>query len=212
MLIICIYIQLIRKQTYLNRCVKIAVMLLEVELRMCIHIDEENNMETMKVISIRGRMAYVICLFERLLLYFKYDKKEWTEVLKKLWTYTDVEYFDEWIYEVAEYLPDCILEDSQDAYEFITAEEYEYLYKLYSKSCPEVCAFMDLIYEIGTINAYTILMDNDIKTIKKVEEATNILKSHDIKIMAIDSFKKYSFDQCNGWGERFDGRSLSIIL
>lgn len=71
---------------------------------------------------------------------------------------------------------------------------------------------MDLIYEIGTINAYTILMDNDIKTIKKVEEATNILKSHEIKIMAIDSFKKYSFDQCNGWGERFDGRSLSIIL
>ena len=55
-------------------------------------------------------------------------------------------------------------------------------------------------------------MDNDIKTIKKVEEATNILKSHEIKIMAIDSFKKYSFDQCNGWGERFDGRSLSIIL
>ena len=65
---------------------------------------------------------------------------------------------------------------------------------------------------VGKDLAMEFLMDNDIKTIKKVEEATNILKSHDIKIMAIDSFKKYSFDQCNGWGERFDGRSLSIIL
>lgn len=35
--------------------------------------DKEKNMETIKEISIRDHMAYVICLFERLLLYYKYD-------------------------------------------------------------------------------------------------------------------------------------------
>lgn len=191
---------------------KIVVILLEVELQMCIHIDDKKNLEIIKEISIRGRMAYVICLFERLLLYYRYDKNEWDIVLKKLWTYTDIEYFDKWIYEVAEYLPDCVLEDKPDSFEFLTMEEYKSLYKLYSKSCQEIYKFMNLIYELGTVNAYTVLIGNDTKTIKKVEEAISILKTHGIKIVSIEPFRKYSFEQCNGWGEKFDGRNLSIIL
>lgn len=75
----------------------------------------------------------------------------------------------------------------------------------------ELYEFMNLIYELGTVNAYTTLIGNDIKTIKKVEEAINILKAYGIKIVAVEPFKKYSYGQCGGWGQRFNGRNLSII-
>ena len=73
-------------------------------------------MEYLETISIRGRMAYVICLFERVLIHYNYDKQDWVKVLEKLWEYTYVEYLDDWMYEFAEYLPDSILEDSFDDY------------------------------------------------------------------------------------------------
>lgn len=71
---------------------------------------------------------------------------------------------------------------------------------------------MNWVFELGTANAYTVLSGNDVKAVKKVEEAIYILKSHDIKIMEIDPFRKYSFEQYYGWRERFGGRSLSMIL
>ena len=38
------------------------------------------------------------------------------------------------------------------------------------------------------------------------------LETNNIDIISIEPFRKYSFQERNGWGERFDGRSLSIIL
>lgn len=69
-------------------------------------------MDSLINISIRGRMAYGICLFERLLLHYKCEKQDWTGLLEKLWMYTSMEYLDDWMYEFSEWLPDSILEDS----------------------------------------------------------------------------------------------------
>lgn len=62
-------------------------------------------MQVLKNISIRGRMAY-----------------------------TKIQYLDDWMYEVAEYMPDSILEDAMEDAEYITEKEFRYLYKLYSDS------------------------------------------------------------------------------
>lgn len=169
-------------------------------------------MKSLEKISIRGRMAYAICLFERLLLHYKCDKQDWIRILEKLWAYTSVEYLDDWMYEFAEWLPDSILEDDLDDFEFITKEEYEYLYKLYKKSCVEIRLFIKIIFELGSIDLYSKLTDNSTNTLKKLEEAIDIFKANNINIISIEPFKKYLFEERNGWGERFDGRSLSIIL
>lgn len=169
-------------------------------------------MMSLEKISIRGRMAYAICLFERLLLYYKCNKQDWIWILEKLWAYTSVEYLDDWMYEFAEWLPDSILEDGLDDFEFITREEYEHLYKLYNRSCLEIRLFIKIIFELGSIDLYSKLTDNSPNTLKKLEEAIDIFKANNINVISIEPFKKYSFEECNGWGERFDGRSLSIIL
>lgn len=169
-------------------------------------------MKSVEKISIRGRMAYAICLFERLLLYYKCNKQDWICILEKLWVYTSVEYLDDWMYEFAEWLPDNILEDGLDDFEFVTKEEYEHLYTLYNRSCLEIRLFIKIIFELGSIDLYSKLTDNSPNTLKKLEEAIDIFKANNLNVISIEPFKKYSFEECNGWGERFDGRSLSIIL
>lgn len=169
-------------------------------------------MKDLEAISIRGRMAYVICQFERVLIYYNYDKQDWIKVLEKLWEYTSVEYLDDWMYEFAEYLPESILEDSFDDFEFITTEEYEHLYKLYNESSTDVCCFIKLMFELGSIDLYSKLVDNSPNTLEKIEEVIELLKENEIDNISIEPFKQYSFKERNGWGERFDGRSLSIIL
>lgn len=171
-------------------------------------------MEVLEKISIRGRMAYAICLFERLLLYYKSSKQEWNWVLEKLWAYTSSEYLDDWMYELAEYMPGSIFEDTpyDEDCEFITIDEFNCLYKLYNKSSMEVISFMQLLFEIGTIDLYSRLVDNSPNTMKRVKEAIGILNRNNIKVIAMEPFKKYSFDKCDGWGESFDGRRLSIFL
>ena len=170
------------------------------------------DMEILEKISIRGRVAYTICLFEQILEYYKCKGQEWKIVLEKLWTYTNIDFLDDWMYELAEYMPDSILEDTVDDCEFITIEEFNHLYNLYSKSCSEIKLFLKLIFEIGTIDLYSKLVDNSPNTIEKVKEAINILNNNNIRAISIEPFEKYSFNECNGWGKQFDGRKLSIFL
>lgn len=168
--------------------------------------------EIIKNISIRGRVAYLICLFERLLLYYKCDKEEWKIVLEKLWAYTDAEYLDEWIYEFAEYLPDSILEDTMDDAEYITENDFYFLNKVYSKTAQDVLLFLRIIFNCASDEIYSTIYDDSPYTLKRVCEGIRILKTHRINIVSIEPFRKYSFKDLKGWGERFDGKSLSIFL
>ena len=61
-------------------------------------------MEELKNISIRGRMAYLISSFENVLLHYNCNKEEWRWLLEKLWSYTKIQYIDDWMYELAEYM------------------------------------------------------------------------------------------------------------
>ena len=133
-------------------------------------------MEVFKNISIRGRVAFLICLFERLLLYYKCDKAEWKIVLEKLWSFTTPGYYDEWMYEFAEYLPDSILEDTMDDAEYITESDFNYLNKVYSKTSGDILLFLRIIFDCVSEELYTTIQNNSPGTLKKVEEGINILK------------------------------------
>ena len=102
-------------------------------------------------------------------------------VLEKLWSYTKIQYIDDWMYELAEYMPNSILEDTMEDAEYITEEEFKYLHRLYSNSNQEIHLFLKIIFECGTCELYSKLCDYSINTLKKIEQAVDIMK----KIMLI---------------------------
>lgn len=169
-------------------------------------------MDSFKEISLRGRMAYLICSFEKLLLHFNCKKEEWKGVLEKLWTYTSVDFFDDWMYELAEYMPNSILEDTMDDAEYITEEEFEYLGRIYGKSSKEILMFLTLIYECGTCDIYSRLCEYSPNTLKKLSQAIEILDVNNIALVDIEPFEKYQYSDCDGWGEKFNGKDLSVFL
>ena len=175
-------------------------------------MDSKNLTDELKNISIRGRMAYLLCSFENLLLYYDCDKDEWKPVLEKLWAYTKMEYLDDWMYEIAEYLPNSILEDTMEDAEYITEIEIHTLYKLYNKTSQEIQSFLSIIYECGTHELYGRLCDNSPDTLKLVEEARNILKTQNINLLDFSDFKKYTYQECGGWGTCFEGSLLSKFI
>ena len=170
-------------------------------------------MESLKNISIRGRMAYLICLFENLLLHYNCNKEEWGWILEKLWSYTKLQYLDAWMYELAEYMPNSILEDTtmEDA-EYITEKEYKYLYNLYSNSNQEILCFLKIIFECGTCELYSKLYDYSPDTLKKIEQAMDIIEKNNIDSVDVKSFEKYSFSECDGWGNCFENKQLSKFI
>lgn len=165
-----------------------------------------------KNISIRGRMAYLICLFEKLLVYYNCDKGEWRRLLEKLWAYTNIRYLDDWMYELAEYMPNSILEDTIDDVEYITKKEFEYLYKLYSKSEQEILVFLNIIYECGTCELYSKLYNHSPDTLKWLDQAIDILNKNNIDLVDIKPFEKYLFSECDGWGNCFEDKQLSKFI
>lgn len=169
-------------------------------------------MEDLECISIRGRMAYLICTFEKLLLYYNCKKEEWKCILEKLWTYTSIQYLDEWMYELAEYMPNSILEDTIDGAEYITESEFKHLYKLYNESNQEICSFLEIIYECGTCELYSRLCDCSPSTLEKVGQAIDILKMHNIDLIDTIPFKIYSYSERKGWGSCFEGKYLSKFI
>ncbi len=169
-------------------------------------------MEFLKDISIRGRMAYLICLFEQLLLYHNCEKEEWVNILHKLWSYTNIQYLDDWLYELSEYMPNSILEDTIEGAEYITEDEFNRLHNLYDKTSRDILSFLEIIFKCGTCELYTKLHDGSPRTLMRVKEGMDILNMNDIDLVDINSFIKYSFEECAGWGECFEGKYLSVFI
>ena len=163
-------------------------------------------------ISVRGRVAYMICSLEKVLLYYNCNKEEWKGLLEKLWLYTSIEFLDDWMYEIAEYMPNSVLEDSLDGAEFISENEYNHLQKLYRKTNSDVLYLVKIIFECGTCNLYSKLRDCSPNTIKCIQQAIEVLKKLDIELIDVKSFEKYAYNECDGWGTPFEGKKLSIIL
>ncbi len=169
-------------------------------------------MEELKNISIRGRMAYLISSFENVLLHYNCNKEEWRWLLEKLWSYTKIQYIDDWMYELAEYMPNSILEDTMENAEYITEEEFKYLHRLYSNSNQEIHLFLKIIFECGTCELYSKLCDYSINTLKKIEQAVDIMKKNNVDLVDIKPFEKYSFNECSGWGNCFENNKLSKFI
>ena len=169
-------------------------------------------MKGLEKISIRGRMAYLLCLFEKLLIHFQCSKEKWNWILEKLWQYTEIQYLDEWMYEIAEFLPENILTDPFEAFEFISENEYQLLKETYKGNCTDINLMMSIIFDLGTTELYSKLEDNSPFTLSKLQDAENILNRNGIQLINIQPFEQYLYSKENGWGKCFNGKKFSVFL
>lgn len=165
-------------------------------------------MNEFKSISIRGRMAYLLCSFKKLLLYYNCSVDDWKIILEKLWKYTSVEYFDDWMYEMAEYLPNSVVEDSLEDVEFISEEEFTFYKQLYLSTEDDIKEMIQIIFELGTCEIYSKIKNNSNSTLEKLKEGVSLLQKNNIKLIDIEPFKKYRYCENNGWGYPFNGKEL----
>ena len=108
-------------------------------------------------------------------------------------------------------LRNSILEDTMEDAEYIT-EEFKYLHRLYSNSNQEIHLFLKIIFECGTCELYSKLCDYSINTLKKIEQAVDIMKKNNVDLVDIKPFEKYSFNECSGWGNCFENNKLSKFI
>ena len=169
---------------------------------------ENEITELLKVVSIRGRIAYLICMFVQILESLDYNVEDWKIILDVLCEYTSNEWLDDWLYKMAEYLPKSVLEDTLEDAEFITGEEQTICRRLYQNAEPCVHEMVNLIFEAGTCDMYSRIIGRGENTLLKVQEAMELMNRYGFPIPPVDSFLKYKFEERRGWGERFDSTIL----
>ena len=166
-------------------------------------------------ISIKGRVSYSICCLESALINMGCKIKDWKIILKQLWTYTNVEFFEDWHYSTSEFLPESILEFNEfdnNNFEYINEETYLTLYKLYKSENDIVKNLVKLIFNIGISEFYGRLENQGQQSLNSVEILLNYMNKNKIPLPDISKFQSLSYSEGNGWGNDFDGRSLSTIL
>ena len=155
-------------------------------------------------ISIRGRVAYLVCSLARMIASCGYNVEDWKLILDVLSELTTRDILDEWLYKTAEYLPDSVLEDTLDDAEYITAEEQAIGQKLYS-SCPEcITKMVYIIFEVGTSDLYSRIINNSPHTIGKVQEGIELMKQNNVDLVPVEPFMKYKISEGQGWGNQFE--------
>ncbi|MES2776855.1 MAG: hypothetical protein V4722_21945 [Bacteroidota bacterium] len=156
-------------------------------------------------VSIRGRMAFGIICFENALKHFDYDVEDWQMILRELWSFTEIEYIDEWLYSFAEYKASSILEDlsfSEKGFEKLTRSEYGILKKLYFNSDNLIQELTDLLFWLGTVEMYGQIVDNSPKTLEELQKIMNVMATNGIQLPQGSLFLKFSFTE-DGWGKGF---------
>ncbi len=168
-----------------------------------------------KKISLLGRIAYSIRCFENTLLFLKYNIKEWEIVLVHLWNFGSKQYLDDWIYSVNEIIPDHLLEFKNyenHNFEYLSKEEFVYLYNLYKDSNKLINDVMELIYFIASSHIYTIIIGYGEESFNNLQILIEYMISNNIPLPEVDTFESLSFKENQGFGNKFNATSLSQLL
>lgn len=167
-------------------------------------------------ISIWGRIAYGICCLENYIVSLNYPKDGWRIVFNKLWTFDKTEYYDEWFYEITEYLPECILEfenyDSTSKWGYMDEITFYKLYELYSKT-REINAINDimkLIHEICSTELYTTAIPPANSSLSLIKDLLIKVQGLNILIPDVKLFLEFSINQNNCWGIPMSRESISL--
>ena len=164
-------------------------------------------------ISMKGRMAYAILCVEKYLL-AKYPNDDWSVLSKWMWDVTS-NYWDEWDYKFMEIIPEYLFEFNtyaESGFERITEDEYNLFVSLLKGKSDDLNQLLLKLHKIQEVYCYSSVPGHGDEASEIVLEACSILEKENIDLPDIESVSFSSFSEKDGWGERFDGTKLSLIL
>lgn len=172
-----------------------------------------NISEDFTMMPIFSRIAYSLRCLEKSLIFYNCSIDKWSWVLEKLWEFSSAQWFDEWCYEVTCYLPNIILEEkyTSENYEYISEEQYNRLYNLYSESNKIVLEILELVYEISEVEIYSRIANYSQDTLMVLKKIVEVMNANNIELPDFSDLSRISFDINRGWGERL-GKEYSLIL
>lgn len=179
------------------------------------------NRDVMRTISMNGRMAYIILCIEKYLLEM-YPEKDWKELSKRMWKATS-EAWDEWMDSFIEIIPQYLFEfDTYEDSDFeeLSEEEYKFFIDLYSgvteglfdDSTNKVGYIINTLKLMEEVYCYTSIPGTGEESIDLILQVCEILEEDNVSLPDLDLVEFTSFDERNGWGEKFDGEKMSMIL
>lgn len=167
--------------------------------------------EKLKSISVSGRTAFIIMCIENYLV-MQYQEKDWSPLAEEMWKFND-SYWDVWLSSFIEVIPECIHE--YDSFEKYTGKySYDTFRNLYKDlKNDDVNELLSLLEEFMELYMHTCVCDfNEGEFPKVIEEVVSYLTKNNIPVPNVEKVSFSDFRQRDGFGEKFDGRYLSIIL
>ncbi|MBR1472483.1 MAG: hypothetical protein IJ600_12700 [Lachnospiraceae bacterium] len=164
-------------------------------------------------ISMNGRMAYAILCVEKYLKE-KYPDDNWDDLSKLMWTVTSI-YWDEWDNKFIEIIPEYLFEFNSYAesdFEEISEDEYNSFVALLRDKSDTINQLLMKLHKIQEVYSYSSIPDNGKEASQLVLDIYHILEQGDIALPDLDIVSFSNFSERDGWGNKFDGTKLSLIL
>lgn len=165
-------------------------------------------------VSVTGRIAYGIMCAEEYLLN-KYPNKDWEIVFNDFWKITNLELWDDWLDELIEIIPEYLFEFKDyksSCFEYLTELKYNKLKKLYDNINDDVNIILNMVYELARSHVYSAVYENGSESLYNLDKIINFLENKAITLPDIKAVQMHLFSEKGGWGNTFDGTSLSKIL
>lgn len=68
-----------------------------------------------------------------------------------------------------------------------------------------------MVYDLANSHAYSSIKGEGIESINALNQIIHFLIDNNVVVPNIEKVRKYSFSEKNGWGNSFDGKSLSKL-
>lgn len=169
----------------------------------------KNITEKLKSVSVAGRIAFILMCIEKYLV-TQYPEKDWIPLAEEMWKFND-SYWDEWLYSFIDLFPECI--DENDSFEEYTGKySYDTFRNLYKDlRNNELNEMLVLFNCFMGIYLYTSVCDCTERMFPEViEEIISYLTKNNISVPDVEKVSFSDFRQNDGFGDKFDGRYLSI--
>lgn len=167
--------------------------------------------EKLRGVSVAGRIAFIIMCIEKYIV-VQYPEKDWSPLAEEMWKFND-SYWDEWIDSLIDLFPEYINEYNEFE-EYTGKYSYDTFRNLYKDlKNNDLNEMLDLLHDFMGIYLYTSVCDSTESMFPKViEEIVSYLTKNNIPVPDVEKVSFSEFKYNRGFGEKFDGRYLSIIL
>jgi len=167
-----------------------------------------------KNISMTGRYAYILLCIEKLFVE-KFPQKDFSKIFEFLWKGTEDANWDKMSEFVGDLSNDSLFESAifdKDNFLVINEQDFKLYYNLLEdiNDISNVC--FSSLFDFLTVYENTSIPGLGKESIDSLFEIINLLKNHNVELPNIETISFSNFNERNGWGNHFDGSSLSIIL